>query len=227
MGGRALRLDSMRCCSDRSARDNPCDVPILFTAPDLTRAIKAALRAGLSIASVRIEPNGAIVILPAVLELWHHPRRRGKPMGCAVTDRLRFVNVQRGRDGVVRHWYFRRNGRRWRLPGNPYSDANARAEYTRLEQETDKESAPAAGTADRYATGSFGALVRDYLSSGTFREKKPSTRAEYRRVMEALAEAHGAKPVRLIERRHIRGFETSVPIRQARPIPSSARLSCC
>ena len=68
-------------------------------------------------------------------------------MGCAVTDRLRFVNVQRGRDGVVRHWYFRRNGRRWRLPGNPYSDANARAEYTRLEQETNKESAPAAGTA--------------------------------------------------------------------------------
>ena len=38
--------------------------PILFTAPDLTRAIKAALRAGLPIASVRIEPSGAIIILP-------------------------------------------------------------------------------------------------------------------------------------------------------------------
>ena len=38
--------------------------PVLFTAPDLTRAIKAALRAGLSIASVRIEPDGAILIVP-------------------------------------------------------------------------------------------------------------------------------------------------------------------
>jgi hypothetical protein len=38
--------------------------PVLFTAPDLTRAIKAALRAGLPIASVRIEPDGAIIILP-------------------------------------------------------------------------------------------------------------------------------------------------------------------
>jgi hypothetical protein len=38
--------------------------PILFTAPDLTRAIKAALRAGLPIASVRIEPDGAILIVP-------------------------------------------------------------------------------------------------------------------------------------------------------------------
>ncbi len=52
--------------------------------------------------------------------------------------------------------------------------------------------------------GSFGALVLDYLASGDFREKKPSTQAEYRRVLEALAESHGPKPVRQIERRHIR-----------------------
>jgi hypothetical protein len=38
--------------------------PALFTVRDLTRALKAAQRAGLPIASVRIEPSGAIVILP-------------------------------------------------------------------------------------------------------------------------------------------------------------------
>jgi hypothetical protein len=38
--------------------------PALFTARDLTRALKAAQRAGLPIASVRIEPTGTIVILP-------------------------------------------------------------------------------------------------------------------------------------------------------------------
>jgi hypothetical protein len=35
-----------------------------FTANDLTRAIKAALRAGLSIGCVRIEPSGAIMLVP-------------------------------------------------------------------------------------------------------------------------------------------------------------------
>jgi hypothetical protein len=34
-----------------------------FTARDLKRAIKAALAAGLAIGSVRIEPDGAIVLL--------------------------------------------------------------------------------------------------------------------------------------------------------------------
>jgi integrase len=116
----------------------------------------------------------------------------------------RFVNEQRGREGTVRYWYFRRDGRRWRLPGNPETDADASAEYWRLRKETDRDSAPTIGAADRHASGSFGALVRDYLASGTFREKRPSTQAEYRRVLEALAVVHGAKPVRLMERRHIR-----------------------
>ena len=46
--------------------------------------------------------------------------------------------------------------------------------------------------------------MRDYLASGVFREKRPSTQAEYRRVLEALAEVHGPKPIRQLERRHIR-----------------------
>ena len=46
--------------------------------------------------------------------------------------------------------------------------------------------------------------MRDYLASGSFREKKASTQGEYRRVLEALAERHGTKPIHLIERRHIR-----------------------
>jgi hypothetical protein len=35
-----------------------------FTANDLTRAIRAALRAGLAIGCVRIEPSGAITLVP-------------------------------------------------------------------------------------------------------------------------------------------------------------------
>ena len=93
--------------------------------------------------------------------------------------------------GRERHFYTARDGS---CPGNPYEDAAASAEYWRLRGETDTQAMPADGTAQRYAPGSFGALVRDYPSSGTFREKKPSTQAEYRRVMEALAEATAPSP---------------------------------
>ena len=140
----------------------------------------------------------------------------------------RFVNEQRGRDGRVRHWYFRRNGRRWRLPGDPDSDASASEEYWRLRKETDRDSGPAVGAADRHAPGSFGALVRDYLASGTFREKRPSTQAEYRRVLEALAAVHGPKPVRLMERRHIRRIrDERADTPPAPPTPSSVCSSWC
>ena len=114
---------------------------------------------------------------------------------------LPFVNEQRGRGGVVRYWYFRRNGRRWRLPGSPLSDEFMQ-EYRRLVAETEPATSTSAGPSQ--GPGSFGALVRDYLASGVFREKRPSTQSEYRRVLETLAEVHGPKPIRQLERRHIR-----------------------
>ena len=51
---------------------------------------------------------------------------------------------------------------------------------------------------------SFGALVQDYLLSAEYKEKKLNTQAEYRRVLEALQEHHGHKPVALPKRRHVR-----------------------
>jgi integrase len=117
---------------------------------------------------------------------------------------LTHINVQRDRSRRVRYYYFRRNGRRWRLPGEPLSE-EFMAEYRRLLAES-TSSGQASATADRrtYPAGSFGALVNDYLASGAFKEKKPSTKAEYRRVLEALSVQHGHKPVRELERRHIR-----------------------
>src|SRR6516225_6728690 len=115
---------------------------------------------------------------------------------------LRYVDPQRGRDGRVQYWYFRRNGRRWKLPGTPLSVEFMEA-YRDLIAETDG-AAQLQTERLRHGPGSFGALVRDYLASSEFKEKKDSTRAEYRRVLEALAERHGAKPVRDLKRRHVR-----------------------
>ena len=118
--------------------------------------------------------------------------------------KLRYVEVQRGRDGKTRYWYFRRNGCRWRLPGDPLSEAFA-AEYRHLLQHTNAN-APSAAPIDRraYVPGSFGALVADYFRSANFKDVKPSTRAEYRRVLESLQLAHGENPVRQLRRRHVR-----------------------
>jgi hypothetical protein len=46
--------------------------------------------------------------------------------------------------------------------------------------------------------------VDENLASADYREKKPSTKLEYRRVLEALQELHGSKPVYQLKRRHIR-----------------------
>jgi integrase len=114
---------------------------------------------------------------------------------------LPYVNAQRIRDGRIAYWYFRRGGRRWRLPGEPLSK-EFMAEYRRLLAATE----PTTWTGRRAVLpGSFGALIADYLASKTdFGEKKPGTQRIYRMVLEPLAEAHGHKPVAMLERRHIK-----------------------
>jgi integrase len=115
------------------------------------------------------------------------------------------VNAQRGRDGRIAYHYFRRRGRRWRLPplGDPPSE-EFMAEYRRLLAETEPRAGELLLSDRSYVRGSFGALVRDYLASGGYKEKKARTQAEYRRVLELLSKRHGDKPVKRLERRHVR-----------------------
>jgi integrase len=115
---------------------------------------------------------------------------------------LPYVNAQRSRDGRLKYWYFRRAGRRWRLQGEPGSAAFM-VEYQRLLAATEPVASPRAA---KLLPGSFGALVRDYLSSPEFKATKSSTQKIYRLVLEPLAELHANKPVALLERRHIKAW---------------------
>src|SRR5262245_1267253 len=110
--------------------------------------------------------------------------------------KLRFVNDQRDRNGRVRYWYFRRAGRRWRLPGEPGSEEFT-SEYHRLLAATEPGASVEPPNDRRdYPRGSFGGLVNDYLATGEFRTGlKPRTQAEYKRVCEALSARHGHKRV--------------------------------
>jgi integrase len=115
---------------------------------------------------------------------------------------LRYVKVDRGRDGCLRYSYFRRGGRCWRLPGLP-GDAAFMKEYYRLLQATEPVEAPHK-LQQRLAPGSFGAVVLDYLHSPEYLATRPSAQKVYRLILERLAEAHGPKPIALLERRHIK-----------------------
>jgi integrase len=116
--------------------------------------------------------------------------------------KLDFVDAQRDRHGRVRYWYFRRSGRRWRLPGQPGSP-EFMAEYWRLHAAT--EPIPDAKGRLPHPPGSFGALVAAYFADKQkFGQKKPNTQSMYRMILEPLAEIHGDKPVALLERRHVK-----------------------
>jgi integrase len=123
-------------------------------------------------------------------------------MGEAVRVDLPYVKAERDRSGAVRYWYFRRAGRRWRLPGEPLSD-EFMAEYRRLKAATEPTGA---AVPPARVPGSFGALVLDYFASPEFRRLAESTREMYRRVLEPLAAKHGEKRVATLERRHIKGW---------------------
>ena len=117
-----------------------------------------------------------------------------------------YVNIQRDRAGKPTYAYFRRHGRRWRLPGpwpqDPLSEEFL-TEYHRLLAETED---PSAKVLDGFPPGSFGTLVLQYFASPEFRDRKPGTQVQYRRVLEKIALAHGAKPVKTLERRHIKAW---------------------
>jgi integrase len=118
---------------------------------------------------------------------------------------LPYVNALQDRTGRVTYFYFRRGGRRWRLP--PLGDQPSEefmAEYARLLAATEP---PTPTKSTDPLPGSFGALVAEYLSSKEeFGEKKPNTQRIYRMILEPLAEIHANKPVALLERRHVKAW---------------------
>jgi integrase len=116
---------------------------------------------------------------------------------------LRYVKPERDRQGRVRYWYFRRSGRRWRLPGEPGSD-DFMAEYNRLKAAT-TPAQPTAG-AGAWPPGSFGTLVDDYFASPEFKALKPNSQRIYRLVLEPIAERIGRHAVRHVERRHVKAM---------------------
>ena len=114
-----------------------------------------------------------------------------------VKAQLRYVNGITTK-GVLRY-YFRRNGKSYRLPDDPRSK-DFLDQYSALLQDTMRGELPR-----RVAPGegTFAALALLYYGSAEFRGRSPATKSKYRRIIDKFCEEHGRRLVHQMRRTHV------------------------
>lgn len=127
--------------------------------------------------------------------------------------KLRYVQVFKDRYGKVRT-YYRRNGRRQRIDGEPES-AEWLSAYMRIEKSF--EAAPTK-VADHET---LGFAIQDYISTSRYQALSVNTRANYRSVLDEIAEVLGAQPIAAFSRGDIIKIRDKV----ARRSPTRAVLT--
>lgn len=113
-----------------------------------------------------------------------------------------FPYVQEYRDnrGKVRRYFRKKGGPRIALPGEPGSPAFMEAYTAALSG----LAARGGRSEKRCQPGSVAALAASYYASSSYLGLRQSTKRTYRSVLDPWIEANGEKPVRLLERRHIK-----------------------
>lgn len=127
--------------------------------------------------------------------------------------RLRHVHKLRHRDGRPRYVLRIPGCRTKTIPGEP-GTPEFMAAYARAVEE-------AAPPQPRLAPGSLDALAVSYYSSPAFAALRPSTQVAYRRLVEELRAGYGARPVRLLEPRHV---EAMIAQKTGMPTAANHRL---
>lgn len=118
--------------------------------------------------------------------------RRHEPL----VDRLKLPYLWLARSKGHIYGYYRRDGRRYRIEGEPGS-ATFLARYAELH-----ESFEAQATGEP-VKGSFAALVIEYKKSPDFRQLASRSQHDYARILERLAERFGPLPVATLPRAFI------------------------
>jgi integrase len=115
--------------------------------------------------------------------------------------RLKYTVSDIDRHGNVRH-YFRRDGKKTRLPGLPGSNeflAAYQAAFRGKQRATKKS----LGDQRRGKPGSLKQLCERYFGSREWKALDETTRRRRRAFLDRLCERHGEKPFKLMERRHV------------------------
>ena len=119
-------------------------------------------------------------------------------MGGRSLTKLRYIHAFVDRHGSARY-YFRRHGKRVALPGLPGS-AGFMAAYADLMANQPSDSRTPRATA---RVGSFAALASLYYGSPQYAALSPTSRGNYRRVIDKFLEAHGHRDVAEMRRQHV------------------------
>ena len=115
--------------------------------------------------------------------------------------RLRYIHQYTDRHGHVRHYLRRPGAPKVALPGESGTPEFMAAYQAAIAIPAEKK-APT----PRAAAGTIAALTISYRASAEFRQLRASTATVYQRIIDRLVAAHGDKPVRLLEPRHIRSM---------------------
>lgn len=112
--------------------------------------------------------------------------------------RFKYVHIYNSRHGRPYAYYTPPRGKRIRLP-LPISSPEFLAAYVAATQgqTVRRASSPQQGRKDDFDT-----LLRLYFGSSLFMRLSPSTRTNYRRVLEGFCKKHGDRPVSKFERKH-------------------------
>ncbi len=115
------------------------------------------------------------------------------------TIRLNYVHAFADRYGR-RRYYFRRRGKRTPLPGEPGSRVFMEAYAAALD-----ESGPTRHSRRRQppAAGTFAALATLYFHSPNFGKLSPTTKGNYRRIIDGFLAEHGHGRVDQFRRQHV------------------------
>lgn len=113
---------------------------------------------------------------------------------------LKHINRYRDRHGKLRFYYRPPGGRNTPLSGAPGSPEFIAA-YQVAEIEAAKSKSPIG--AGRNVSGSVAQAVSLYLGSAVFVQLAPDTRRTRKNELERFRQAHGEKPIALMERRHV------------------------
>jgi integrase len=113
--------------------------------------------------------------------------------------RLRYLISDTDRNGNVRFYVRVPGKKKIRINASPLTE-----DFMLAYREAISNDGADARQADEYKQGSFRHLCIQYFSSHKFRSNDPSTRNWQRRALESICMKHGAKPVAMMETRHVR-----------------------
>lgn len=121
-------------------------------------------------------------------------------LAAVATIKLPYVHTYTDVRGK-RRTYYRRQGRRYVLPGLPGSAEFMEAYAAADAMFADRPQSPIVRRAPKI--GTIEAVVQSYYESASFLGLKPSTKTTYRGIIDKFREEHGSKRISHLERRHV------------------------